>query len=573
MEEKKETLEKDVQLTSSESINKLIVSALAVLNKEGSLDELKDCVAKKKESLLKAKDEFSTQNITIDKETGEEIINVLYKEEVENILADLERQEQALELIEDYLIDENPDNIKSAIEILKKTTEKITKNLEIYNNKILHSGITPFPYINALIRFAEAVKLRTATKENFADYFTVNFNDFIEFLRQDLAAHKAIKDIEKENQQIESYLDKLIQAGEKINSYIKTDEKQKLEEGLKEIIETANEIHKLMEKAADKMLADGPTRFPNLNMLITIGQEVIEGKASPEIFSSIVDNVDTEMQKIRLELENIQTELEEEEAKEELEGLLEDFNLTEDGIDELRTYFKDKNPEHITLGLKILEKSVTAIDDFHKKIKPEEPEEPTKFCIKCKHVNPIEIEYCEECGNRLPNVFAEPSNIDLSVDEEGEIKALEEEYLMTSNIQMTLKAVENVGQQKITMEEFEAVLDQMEQNARDGEQDRDEFVDTMTKEPFASEEEKKIYEEMMLILDQGIKEFKEGLSILRIYTTDQSPSYLEKGLETFLEGSKKIHQFYLIMQAFAESALPKTEETTEEDNLLEVVDI
>lgn len=554
--------------TLSPQSNRLLEMCQGLLDGDKTPEELSSLLEEMYEGLEKARNDFVSQYEAQDEEYAQKMAD-----EMELVLASFEDYHAALDKISAYFSDNNTNHIVEGMEMIIQATNAMLDMLTVYESKSLQIGPTSFPILNMLILLSDGFKKGDIPEDEFR-FMIYNASQFFHKMIDEAESY----DREKAKDAIEtlkSGYEKFILGLEKLDEGAETHNDLLIDDGLEIIRESQEIIKSGYDKFNEEMFMAGPTESPFTNILISTIEGVREGHFPKELLAENLAKYQEHMDDLRIDVEGISSlPIENEEITEELPKTIQAFDISDEACDLIRQYLQDDNMAHLESAVEKLKKSTRMLKESHEKYEEIGEREGKIACVKCGNLNDSMNNVCSSCGAILPKIVGEAvGGSTFAIGESGEIGAGDyEDFVMTENFKKLVDDSARVRDGKITIEEYNKTLDWMEnlllQGLKKAEHPPVINLETIPEEAREeAAEQKKMAEETIELLREGINEFLGAIGELRLFQEDQDVEHLRTGLQIGLEASIKLQQVQKIGE-IAEAELAKIEaeesEKTEE---------
>ncbi len=544
--------------TLSPQSNRLLEMCQGVLDGEVEPEELADLLDEMYEGLEKAREDF-IQEVEKQSEEYQQKMQV----ETDLVLASFDDYRDAMDKIYSYFRTNNPNDISEGMDMIIQATNAMLDTLTVYESKSLQIGPTSFPILNMLILLCDGFKRGDIPEDEFR-FMIYNARQFFQKLIDEAKNYEG----DKARGAIETLMagyEKFIEGLDKMDEGALAKNDLLLDDAL-EIIKESQEIIKSgYDKFSDEMFLDGPTESPYTNILISTIQGVREGVFPKDLLSENLQKYQEHMDNLRVEIEGIASmPIEDPEIAEELPRTLQAFDISDEACDLIRQYLQDGNAAHLEVAVKKLIESTKMLKESKEKYDEISEREGKIACVKCGALNDPSNKVCSKCGAKLPQIVGETVSSTFAVGEGGEIGAGDVDFVMTENLKKLIEDSAKVKDGLITFEEYEKTLNWMqnllEQGLRQAEKAPVINLDSIPEDKRAeAEEQKKMAEETIELLKEGIYEFMDAISELRLFLEDEDIEHLRSGLQKAFEASVKLYQVQKIGE-IAEKELAKMEQ-------------
>ncbi|MFP4497543.1 MAG: hypothetical protein ACLFQV_04970 [Vulcanimicrobiota bacterium] len=555
--------------TLSPQTNKLLEVCQGVLEGQTKPRVLMDLLDEMYQGLEKAQADFMEQL----HQQNEEYIEQM-KNETDMVFAAFEAYEIALNEINSFFQNKNPESIKKGMDMAIKATGDILDSLTIYESKSLQLGPTSFPILNMLILLTDSYK-KGEVKEDEFRFMIYNAGQFFEKLIDETEKY----DKERGKEAIESLregYERFIKGLENLDEAAKANNELMMDDALEIIRESQEAIKKGFDKFNDEMFLDKPTESPYANLLINTIEGVREGTFPKELLQENLEKYQEHIDSIRIDVEGISTlPIEDEEIVNELPKTIEGLDLSDDACELIRQYMADNNAAHLEAAINKLKESTELLKESQEKYEEIGEREGKIACVQCATLNEAGTKMCVNCGAILPVSYGETISTSFTMDESGKMATPDEiGFVMTDHMEKLVNESARVRDGMISFEEYSKTLDWMESKVRTGLAQADKIPDVdMSKVPDEEKEraaqQQQVVEETRELLKEGLKEMKEALDTMRLFGRDEDVEHLRKGLEMAIEASIKIQQVEKLGEQAEQQGIMKPTGTPSKSNVSE----
>jgi len=527
------------ELTPSPVSNQIMALCEAIMAGNGSSQDLKKALEAALEGMTSTWNDFKHK---IDASGPDHLAT--YNQEIEEINQAFEQFKSALEEVALYFIDNKTSHLDEGRTKIKYSTYRMIRALNAYQSKELAVGPTDIPYVNFLIKAADALKTGK-----------IDLNLFLGMVKEagrnaELAMEAAKK--EEPSKEI-NYIIEAYQEHIKVYQAIGEKAGNKDYEGLKVELDNlalaASKLKDAFQKINLKMLTSLPTPSPYVNLMINVTRSLINNEVPEEVFVKTLQSFKTSLQNMFHEFElysRVPTNslL----VAEEIEKAHHAFELFDQAVKNFDQFLEFRNVGLLENAIKTLEEAGNLLHQSFTSFQEIAEREGKIPCVKCQHYNPIELKRCEKCGASLMRM-AEATTSTFSFSEESqEVGVTVGEMVMTENLQKLFDAVNAVSEGNISLEEYLEVLDWLDQLTLNEYENTQRIPELELKN--LPEEEKKAAEKIKEHLGEikqnmlsGMEEFRTGLNTLRMYANNpEEQNYLTTGVREVWQAAAKIYQ-------------------------------
>ncbi|MCD6310118.1 MAG: hypothetical protein J7M18_05350 [Candidatus Eremiobacteraeota bacterium] len=465
-----------------------------------------------------------------------------YQNEIEDINKSFAAYQAALQEISQYLEDKNPKHLEHGKEDLRYETFIMIKRLNTYQYMELAQGPTDIPYVNFLIRSANAMmegKIKSSL--------------FIGLIRQARSnAERAIRDITRQESgpEIDAAVDAYqyhLEAYQMLDEGVKKMDHVLISEALEHLTTAAVDLRDAFQRLNLKRLTELPTESPHINLLINIIKELISVQLPEEVFLDAVSNFELAVERMKREFQVYSSvPIDSVEIAEEIQRAKHAFALLDLALQDIHAFIEGRNLFLLERAVGRLEEAGNLLAKCYASFQEIANKEGKIPCIKCHHYNPVSRTKCENCGTPLPQITGPSAVSTFSIDEEGEpVTVTPGEMVMTENLKKLFDAANQVAEDQISMEEYLDVVSWLENMARQ-QLERTRRLPTLNPEEMPEEEAevsgklKEIMEETKATMLEGLEEFIGGLETMKEFAIDHDKEHLVEGIRQVWSGAAKI---------------------------------
>lgn len=347
----------------------------------------------------------------------------------------------------------------------------------------------------------------------------------------------------------EAYLDTL----DRLLEYFETQDKETLEK----IVDSLVDVGQLFEEASgvglQEELSREPTGSPLANIVINSAFGVREGTVDREFFARHLHLLWEELQGMKFKYNALlrtppdSSVIEEESVivGEILQMFEEALILYFDFLDTSRFDLIDEAAKKLEISIEEMQQSVENLQALSKR-------EGKIPCVKCGHYNPSKNRVCEQCSAVLPAIANQAtSTVDFVEGQRQTADGLQQQTVMTENVQKLFDAANSYARGEITAGEFESILSWMENLLQKSYQSAGPLpqVDVSKKADRKRQKQfKQILGESADLYIQGLEDFEVGLSFLRQFLTDVSAQSMQAGMQMIWQGMGKLQEVQKVLE-------------------------
>lgn len=456
----------------------------------------------------------------------------------------------------------------SAGEMVKRCSEGVNYALECYTNKALYEmGPTEIPNLNLLIRTVEEVKqgaTQDKLKKIIADEYVT-----IEGAKQEIKFERRVLQFPEQETLLAAY-DELQQGITKIGFFTKEGDEKLLDEGMEICMEAYPKVKNLIPQVNYKRMVQEPTESPTANLLINMIVQLRKGTINDQVFTEALKETEQEFIQMKNQFDGL-TRLDTGGYDEEVSDTERGIQLFQEALEDCYVFlesreglFLEQAEKELKEAAEILHKSL----NFFNELADREGKTP---CVRCGHYNAPDRKTCEKCGAIVPKAADQVtrSTIQLREGQEQTMVEQDDDNVVPENLAKMFKAVKDVSEGKITLEEFEDTINWLHDIMEDHKATGFSPLPSVNTENL-SEEEAEIAEEVLedskqikVLFEEGYRDWEDGLEYFLDYVDTEDPAMLEKGMQIMWEGNKKLNKLQRIAENMANTLQAKS---AQEDN-------
>ena len=461
---------------------------------------------------------------------------------------------QSFGLIEQFVQTGNRELLLSAGAMVDRLAFQMNAvQLEIRNRALSLMGPTPIPNLNLLIRAHDVYRqgqdqigrlLELVEAEIFSGVASVANLEHspvtpeVVILKEAFQAHT-------------EFMKNLARA-------VSQDQKDKVARLMESVHVSFEDIGEKMGPAASSLRAEGETKSPQVNVVLSLTQDVAKGDRPEQALADALAILREDIKQTKIQFEAIASRpagsaL----VDEEIERAREAIELQESSLKEYDEFFAQRDEIFLQAGAANLKRSADALYMCYEELQAIADREGKTLCLKCGHYNPSNRSRCEKCGGPLPAVVTDQSNTTFETAE-GDPRAGQVQHgpILTPNLIRLYKAVNSIAEAEITQEAFLAELTWFEGILDDNcEYEVEEpDMEKMTEEEKATAEQTiKAIQEMEEAFRGGFQDLETGIGLFRKYIESEDKTDLEEGVKLCDQGARKLAAVQGATQKTAES--------------------
>ncbi len=325
--------------------------------------------------------------------------------------------------------------------------------------------------------------------------------------------------------------------------------------------------------------SQGPTKIPSTNVVVAVVRKMLEGELGLEVVESCLEDYCEQLDSFWEGFErSLSRPIDSALVQEEIPRTLESADAHDAAVEELAEALPSKEKEQLEQALEKLIESASRLNDTREVYETASQHQSHIICPACGRANPPENKVCEACGQPLPRMD-EDLKLNSSTFTAFSGPALEDsqQLEMTENVARLFNACDAVAVQEITLEEFQAILVEADNDLKEFSQDLDEVAVEAFDDSDWPEEMKEVFrtqhlpyvQEVAVQFTDGIEQVSQGLQTLAQYLQVQNDETLVEGMRTIWEGLGTIHRASLSMQEATNQLSDILDEAREEGLLTE----
>jgi hypothetical protein len=349
-----------------------------------------------------------------------------------------------------------------------------------------------------------------------------------------------------------------------------------IEEMLDKCGQSYTRIKELLPVVNYRRMTQLPTPSPSANLMINLAVCYNNGTATKEMFEEAVRKSEQDFNLLRAKF-NILTkqQLDNRDLIAEIINIQKGIQLFQEAFNGYYDFFQTerldkliKSEKCLREGAKILDKSCRFFDELVDR-------EGKTPCVRCGKYNQPDRKTCESCGAILAKMGdgRAASTFGLQEGRTTDTGDTEDDTL-PENLEKMFIAVNQVDEGEITPEEFEEVVDWMQELI-----DRTKItgalqiphVDTTGLSPTQMKNICKLTirtEEARDIFCEGYEDWEEGLEYFREFMDTGDKNFLVKGVQIMADGNSRLNQVKKLTQSIMDD-LDRMETETETETVIE----
>ena len=469
-------------------------------------------------------------------------------EPMQVILDQFNHYHRWLSQLKQSLVDQNHQGYVDAYEEAQTLIPNLFAALEAYSKFFASHGAYASPWANTLDRISQAILAGNAPESNWDESLTGFLHSFNQKLKEMRGTGLPGK-----TPCIGAYQQALETVG-------KLQQIESLEEGdLKPLLQELEE-NALMGEKIERLMSDGvegPATMPVTNVVISVARKALAQEIDSALALSFLDDYCEMLDQFWEGFErSVARPSESALVQQEIPKTLEYGDEHDAAVETLTAALKSLDSASAEAALSQLVATSAKLKESREVFETAAQHQTHAVCTGCGRANPPENRRCEACGIVLPTEAGSGASSTFNLLSGP---ALEEtqEMPMTENVARLFGACDAVNDGNITMEEFNAVVQESIAGLKDFARELDEIAMEMADESQMDDEMKRIWREQHLPYMQevgahfvaGIQDCEAGLSSMLAYVKDPDKEHLITGVRTCWEGLGVIHRARLSMNS------------------------
>jgi hypothetical protein len=461
--------------------------------------------------------------------------------------------EGGLQTIGEYFRDGQVSTLARGGEHVRRANFQLNDGLfNLRNQALLAIGPTDIPDYNFIHQLYEKVKTGEIPRDgNFANAVYRTQQQGLLALRQ-VGQQPASPDRDL----MAAAYQRHVEACNMLMAYVKEGREELLEKGMNDLREALTGIRDMIPAMQMKLRTAGPTFSPMANFVINMAMEVAAGRVGDQALKDALDQLRGNFQQLKRQFEGLaRGHIESVLIQEEAQKVREALDLEAEAIDEFDRFFEVREGLMLGDACNALVDAMKRLDDAQKAFQEIADREGKILCLRCSHYNERDRRTCDKCGAMLLQA-AETGVMSTMVVSEEQTSAPsgDENIPVGENVQRIFLAVNQVAENEISLEQFEAEVEWMDGVV-------EHYASTVGARPQVKTDtlpagQREQYEELSALSEQADAEFREaveyfrdGLNRYRQFLGDQVKDYLVEGTRSIWEANKKL---YYVQQMTAE---------------------
>lgn len=294
------------------------------------------------------------------------------------------------------------------------------------------------------------------------------------------------------------------------------------------------ELQKLVPMVQMKLRGEGETKFPDLNGLLKLMDDVAEGNIGDAPLLDAVEAIEESFSKSRDQLEEAEGALDSALANDEVGAAVETFEEFEDAVEAIYKFLEQRDTDWLLEARGCILEFAKRYSAHQQRLKEIEEQQGQLLCPMCSTSNDSSRTRCSKCGGPLPQNIAAATTTTFESKEKTGLEKEESGPLITANIEKLYLAVNGVSGGTLGHEEFLSAVDQFENTLETN-------VGSLPAEPEVGDEQKqqaldKVYD----AFEQGVETLREALDMMRRYPSTEDEESLAAAVRMVDEGAKLI---------------------------------
>lgn len=332
-------------------------------------------------------------------------------------------------------------------------------------------------------------------------------------------------------------------------------------DGLQEILERLDgklSPAESLEQVLARGAAGEATRIPATNVLLAV-MRAPEGSVDESQIMSVLDDYNEIVEGYLQTFEQAvarptHSDLIREEIPRTLDTIDDHFLL----IENLNDLLEDESVEQMEQLLQKIEDSANRLIDSRQVYEVAALHQAHKACPACARSNPPENQYCEACGQELPQAdkTGRPASSTFSVMS-GPISEENRAAEMTENVARLFQACDDVAVAKISKDEFGQELQLAVDNLKEFMGQYENMVNIALDQSLFSPEEWESWranhlphlEDLAISYYAGIEDLRAGLVSMETFLSEPKDTHLIEGIRLYWQGIQAIHRGKLGLEA------------------------
>ena len=330
--------------------------------------------------------------------------------------------------------------------------------------------------------------------------------------------------------------------------YVKEGRPELLEKGIEDFRDTLTQVRDLIPQMQMRMRSAGPTANPMANFVINLAVELAAGNIPDHVLREALEQLKANFENLKRQFESVaRGHIDSVLLQEEAAKVREALDLEQAAIDSYERFFESREGLLLGQGSNQLVDAIARLDAAQKAFTEIADREGKILCVRCSHYNERDRGTCGKCGAKLlqPAETSVMSTMEVS-EQLSSARGGDENIPVGENIERIFAAVNQVAENEISLEDFEAELAWMEgvvehyaSSVGAKPQIKPDTVPADQREQ--AEEVSAINQQVDAQFREAVEYFREGLARYRRFLDDQEKDHLVEGTRSVWEANKRLH--------------------------------
>lgn len=533
------------QETRQESGHKILDICLDVLEGRKGKEELREAMEMARQDLVMMQQDFED---TVAEQPQN--IQQACQKEIDYTNENFSAYHQAFDTIEVYFKTGDIFDIVRGAEKVRGASAALNNGFMDFRNRALVAmGPTDIPILNLVLDTYK--KLEEASQEE-KPAFTEKLLTVIS--REHLAAQRVLIDFKRapagsmlpEEELLKSAYEEHQSACVLIRENLMTFNQENLDKGIEMYQNAATRIRDLIPAANVKRLTQMPTISPQANLVINLGKMLLGENSREEMFLDALKTLEESFNDTKMQFDAIKrSPADSVLVREEMENAVKAIAAYENALNDFYRFVEVREAILLAQASSKLEEAVKLMNQSGEAFMSIAEREGKVPCIRCSHFNPPERKTCEKCGAVLPVPAESQPARTFEMGEQDEVQQQSEEIVLTENIHRLFDAVNKVSEGQIPVEEFQQVVDWMEEivNIHKTAYGPLPPVNIENIKPDLQDPAKKVkemIEEANEVFKEGADDIITGIGFFRQYISNGDKNNLVAGVQIIWQGVGKL---------------------------------
>lgn len=469
-------------------------------------------------------------------------------EPMEALLAQFRDYHAWLKQLREALTEQNHQGYVQAYEEAQTLVPALLEQVSAYSKFFASHGAYASPWANTLDRLSQGIVAGQAADESW-DVMVAGFRQsFVAKLAEVKATGVPGKTACAEAYQQALEVVEKLQSAESLEQA----ELKPLFQDLEEAALMGEKIERLMSEGLE-----GPAAMPVTNVIISVTRKAFAKELDPTLLTSFLDDYCQLLDQFWEGFErSVGGPANSALVAQEIPRTLQEGDQHDAAVEALSAAVKANDQAAAEAALDKLVETASRLKESREVYETAAKHQTHAVCPGCGRANPSENRRCEACGNVLPTEAGGGASSTFNLMSGP---ALEEtqELGMTENVARLFGACDQVADGQITMQEFQAIVQESVAGLKDFAKDLNEIAEEMLDDSQMPDDVKRVWQESHLPYVQevsahfvaGIKDVEVGLTSMLAYVNDPDKEHLVHGVRTVWEGLGVIHRSRLAMNA------------------------